>query len=262
MSRAPDQTEEREDGRPEPGARGRDSVWSRLAVLLLMILVLVAAGLLSAMTAMRFAIRGREVDVPDLTGVEQSEAAETLARVGLAFEPASRRFSATVPDGHIIDQTPPAGTSVKRDRAVRVLVSLGERRFAVPDVEGSSLRSTQVILSQRGLSIGSALYSHTEEGERSSVVYQSPAAGDTGGVNPEVDVLVSLGSIGDYFVMPDLIGERAQDVVGRIRREGFRLGETTTRPQPGVERGRIVRQQPAAGYRVSRNDVILLEVSQ
>jgi serine/threonine-protein kinase len=243
---------------PPPGP----TFWSRLPAVLLMMLVLVAAGLLSAMTAMRFAIRGREVVVPELSAMTQSEAAAVLFELGLDLDVESSRFNDSVREGEIIDQRPSAGVTVKRARDVRVLLSLGERRFPVPDVQGASLRSAQMMLAQRGLALGNMLYTHTGEGAPSTVLYQSPTAGETGGTDPSVDVLVSLGPDFDSFVMPDLGGRSARDVTASIAREGFRLGETTYRTQPGLDPGRVVGQQPPAGYRVSRDDIIRIEVSQ
>jgi len=218
--------------------------------------------LLSAMTAMRFAIRGREVVVPDLTRMTQADAAALLFELGLELDVESSRFSDTVPEGEILDQSPGPGVTVKRARGVQVLVSLGERQFPVPDVMGASLRSAQMMLSQRGLAMGNMLYTHTSEGAASTVLYQSPAPGDQGGSDPSVDVLVSLGPVSGEYLMPDLRGRTEADVRARVVREGFRLGEATYRTEPGTDSGRVVGQQPPAGYKVSRDEVIRIEVSQ
>ncbi len=246
---------------PEPDD-AHDDRWARLAGVLLMVSVLVAAGLLSALTAMRFAIRGQEVGVPDLVGKSQVEAARILAERGLELRLSSRRFSSTVPKDRIMDQIPAPGSRLKLERGVKVLLSLGERQFSVPDLEGASVRATQLMLTERGLSVGNTLFAHTDAGEASTIVHQSPPAGDIGGSDPAVNVLVSLGPPAEYYVMPDLTGRRLDEVVEQVRNEGFRLGEVTYDQHPGIERGRIVQQQPPVGYKLSRSDPILLEVSQ
>ena len=230
--------------------------------LLLMALVLVVAGLLSALPAMRIAVRGYEIDVPDLIGRTHAESAGLLAATGLDLELEGHRFSSDVAEGLILDQTPPAGMRLKPDRTVKILLSLGPRQFAVPEVEGLSLRATQLMLTQRGLSLGNTLYAHTDAGETASVVYQAPLAGDAAASDPAVNVLVSLGPINQYFVMPDLTGRPSAGTIRQIRDAGFRIGEVVLTPEAGVERGRIVGQSPPPGYRVSKNDIILLDVSQ
>src|SRR3989442_9550206 len=101
----------------------RPSRLSRWSGMVLMIAILGVAGIVSALTAMRFAIRGREVEVPPLVGKTADQAKEILGHNGLVLKVSSSRFSAEVPEGHILLQFPPTGTRLKVNRTVRVLVS-------------------------------------------------------------------------------------------------------------------------------------------
>jgi serine/threonine-protein kinase len=240
-----------------------DSQFSRWSGITLMVAILMVAGIVSALTAMRFAIRGREVVVPSVLGKTQAEAEEIVRDSGLQLKVSSTRFSAEVPEGQVSEQIPVSGTRLKTNRTVRVLVSLGDRQFAVPNLVGTSLRAAQLTLNQRRLSLGSTLYSHTYDGEEAStVVYQSPAPGTLDGSDPAVDILISLGPPAEYFVMPDLIGKPADLVASRARAEGFRLGKSNFRRYPGVEAGVVIQQSPQAGYRLTKSDIISLDVSQ
>ncbi len=227
-----------------------------------MVAILVVAGIVSALTAMRFAIRGREVVVPSLAGKTKDEAGEILENTGLRLKVSSSQFNPQVPEGHVLDQIPPSGTRLKTDRTVKILLSLGDRRFAVPNLVGTSLRAAQLTLTQRRLKLGNTVYSHMPEGEPSTVVYQSPAAGTQEGTDPAVDILISLGPPAQYFTMPDLIGKPAELVASRARAEGFKVGKMTYRKYPGVEPGVVIQQRPQAGYRLTKSEVIFLDVSQ
>ena len=227
-----------------------------------MVAILAVAGVVSALTAMRFAIRGREVSVPQLTGKTKEEAEEILKSRGLKLRVSTSRFSSDVAEGRILEQNPPSGTRLKVDRTVKVLLSLGERRFAVPNLIGTSVRAAQLTLSQRRLTLGDTLYTHTSEGDPSTVVYQSPKAGTQEGSDPTVSIMISLGAPSEYFIMPDLIGKPAELVASRARNEGFKLGKVNYRKYPGVESGVVIQQKPQAGYRLSKSDFILLDVSQ
>ena len=237
----------------------RFSLWSSI---ILMAAILVVAGIVSALTAMRFAIRGREVAVPPLAGKTADEAKEILSHSGLLLKVSTSRFSSKVPEGHILDQIPPSGSRLKINRTVKVLLSLGERRFPVPNLVGTSLRAAQLTLSQRKLALGKALYAHASEGEPSTVVYQAPKPGTQEGSDPSVNILISLGPPAEYFIMPDLIGKPADLVASRARNEGFRIGKVNYRKYPGVEPGVVIQQKPQAGYRLTKSDVVLLDVSQ
>src|SRR5215510_14689492 len=235
------------------------SHWSGLA---LMIAILCVAGILSALTAMRFAIRGREVTVPSLVGKTEAEATEIVNRNGLQLRVSSKQFSAKVPEGHVLEQIPDKGTQLKTNRTVKVLLSLGNRRFAVPNLLGTSLRAAQLMLNQRRLTVGNTLYAHTSVGDPSTVAYQSPTPGTVEGTDPSVNILISLGPPSEFFIMPDLIGRPAEIVMARARTEGFRVGKINYRSYPGVDPGVVIQQKPQAGYRLSKMDTIFLDVSQ
>jgi beta-lactam-binding protein with PASTA domain len=211
---------------------------------------------------MRFAIRGREVEVPAVIGKTEAEAGQILEDNRLILKVSSKRFSSDIPEGHVIDQIPPSGTRLKSNRSVRVLVSLGERRFAVPNLLGTSLRAAQLMLTQRRLTVGNTLYAHTPVGDASTVAYQSPTPGTLEGSDPSVNILISLGPPAESFIMPDLIGKPAELVMSRARNEGFRIGRVNYRNYPGVEPGVIIQQKPQAGYRLPKSEMILLDVSQ
>jgi eukaryotic-like serine/threonine-protein kinase len=235
---------------------------SRWSSIILMVAILAVAGVVSALTAMRFAIRGREVEVPQLTGKTKEEAEDILRSRGLKLKVTSSRFSSEVAEGKVLEQNPTARTRLKLDRTVRVLLSLGEQKFAVPNLVGESVRAAQLTLAQRRLLLGNTLYAHTPQGDPSSVIYQSPKPGTFEGSDPSVNILISLGPPAQFYIMPDLIGKPAELVASRARNEGFRIGKMEYRKYPGVESGVVIQQKPQAGYRLGKSDLILLEVSQ
>src|SRR6266705_1401777 len=96
--------------------------------LLLLALVLLSVALVSALTAMRLAIHGREVAVPRLIGMIPAEAERSANGNGLLFETENRFYSAAIPEGRIMSQVPPPGARVRRGSRVRVAESLGPQR--------------------------------------------------------------------------------------------------------------------------------------
>src|SRR6188474_2181426 len=129
---------------PSTPKEPKESVLTRWSGIVLMVAILVVAGILSALTAMRFAIRGREVVVPSLTGKTEAEAQALLQQQGLVLKVSSKRFSADIPEGRIVEQIPAIGTRLKQSRSVKVLLSLGDRKYAVPNLLGTSLRAAQL----------------------------------------------------------------------------------------------------------------------
>src|SRR5258708_40074032 len=108
--------------------------------MLLLALVLMMVALVSALTAMRFAIHGREVAIPAVVGMTPAEAERAVAASGLEVVVERQFYSPAIAEGRIISQAPPAGAKVRRGWVVRVAQSLGPQRVAIPDVTGQSER--------------------------------------------------------------------------------------------------------------------------
>ena len=106
--------------------------------MVLLALVLLVVALVSALTAMRFAIHGREVAIPDLVGKTPAEARRVAEDIGLQLEVERQFYSPSVAEGRILSQLPPAGTQVRRGWQVRVAESLGPQRVEIPNVLGQT----------------------------------------------------------------------------------------------------------------------------
>ena len=64
-----------------------------LARMMLLVFILASAAFLSAITAMRIAIHGREVSMPNLVGKSVTEASNELRSRGLLLRVADRVYS-------------------------------------------------------------------------------------------------------------------------------------------------------------------------
>jgi len=240
----------------------KDDRVSKFASISLMVAILVIAGIFSAMTAMRIAIRGREVAVPELQNKTEAEAKQLLESKGLLLRVAQSQFTPGVPEGRIVEQIPPAGTHLKTSRSVKVLISLGERKYPVPNLIGDSERAAELTLAESKLTLGAKDQAHTSDGTPGTVVYQSPPPDAVGGTDPKVNILISQGPLEEFYIMPDLVGKPIDTVIARARMEGFKVGKPNLRSYPGIAPGIVIQQKPQAGYRLSKNESILLDVSQ
>jgi beta-lactam-binding protein with PASTA domain len=74
----------------------------------LLVFILAAAAFLSAVTAMRFAIQGREVSMPNLVGKSSLDAQAILQGRGLQLKVVDRVYS-SLPANAVARQSPPEG---------------------------------------------------------------------------------------------------------------------------------------------------------
>jgi eukaryotic-like serine/threonine-protein kinase len=222
---------------------------------------LLAALGLSAFATMRVVLSSQEVMVPSLVAKRVPEAGAVAARRGLALRVEGRRNDAKVPADRIVAQEPLAGSTLKSHRSIRVWLSLGPRRLAVPSVEGQSVRTARITLEQSGAPVG-RIVEVDDPAAEGTVLVQRPPAGDADTVGEGVSLLVSRGPGGADYLMPDLIGKKAEDILDSLRLAGLKVAQVRYRSYPGVAAGIVLAQMPAAGHRVSPRTSVSLDISR
>ena len=220
---------------------------------------LVATYLLFAVTAMRVALKVREVPVPDLRNHTVAEATAQTQDAGLALTvDESGRLDPKIPAGRIALQEPAPGAITRRQRSIRVWVSQGPRITVIPTLTGESERAAQLRLQQDGLAVTSLAEVRSSDFPSGTIIAQEPAGSARG---TEVALLVNRGERSHYYVMPDLIGVSGSRAVDLLRTHGFRVTIVGELPYPGVPAGIVLRQFPSAGFQIAAGDPISLEVS-
>jgi beta-lactam-binding protein with PASTA domain len=213
-----------------------------------------------AATAMRVALKTRDVVVPSLAGKTVNDATALLSQSGLNLKvEEGRRADPKVPAGQILAQDPAAGVSTRRERSVKVWVSAGPRATVVPSLLGDSDRSAQYLLQQDGLELAGVSEIRSSEYPPDAVIAQNPEPKSNA---PKVALLVNRAERGATYVMPDLIGVNGDRAADLLRARAFRVAVVGDHPYPGAPAGIVLRQSPQAGFQIAPGEPISLEVSR
>jgi beta-lactam-binding protein with PASTA domain len=239
-------------------------------------LTLVVVALVSALTAMRFAIHGQEVQVPAIVGLTPVDAARSVAGLGLQIEVERQYYSPQVPEGRIMTQLPLPGTKVRRGWQLRVAQSLGPQRVAIPDVTKQSERAAEWNIRRRGLDLASTAEMQLPGTPGDQVLAQSPPANAEQVAAPKTSLLVTVASDPPAYVMPSFAGQPLGSVSRTLQDAGFKLGNVSmapaaasaTPPSPSISiippqpspASIIVTQTPAAGQKVLAGATVNFEV--
>jgi len=228
-------------------------------VALIMLLVFLA----SALIAMRYAIRGREVSVPALIGLTPSEADRVANASGVVLLVESRFYS-PLPQGHIVSQMPVAGAHVRRGWRIMVAESLGPQRVSIPNVIGQSQHAADINITRRGLEIGSIATVRLPGSQSGTVLAQNPSPDNKEAASPKMSLLLSATDNAPFYVMPSFLGKPLENVSDSLERAGFKVGKIANVPGDAAQRGPgiILRQYPAAGQKVAAGTTINFDVSQ
>ena len=223
--------------------------------------VLIAVGLSSAYLGMRLAVRGTEVAVPSIVGQPLGEATETLEKVRLKREVMGERFDPEIPRGVVISQHPQPGRSIKAERRVQIILSLGTKTHPVPDLRGSPLRVARLMVSDAGFELGNISEIAMREVPKGQIVQQFPPPESKDLLSPEIDVLISGGFL-ERYVMPDVTGQSLNAVLLYFEKNAFKLGNIQYGNYPDAARATVVKQFPEPGYVLTEEDPINLEVAR
>ena len=229
-----------------------------LGQMALLVFILASAAFLSAITAMRIAIHGREVTMPNLVGKNVTEATSLLRSRGLQLRVADRVYT-DLPMNVVVRQTPPAGLLMKESQQAHVILSLGQRQLQIPLLEGNSLRASRIVLLRAGLQVGEVSAVTMPDKPADDVVLQTPRPG-AGAATPRVDVLVSQGAREVAYVMPHFVGMTEIDAQRRLDAAGLRR-KVNYVSAPQWPHGTVIDQQPLAGSRLPANSTIELTIA-
>ena len=258
------------------------------------VLVLFVIALVSALITMRLAIHGAEVRVPALAGLTVEQAvAQTRAR-GLESAIDGRFYSSTQPAGRVLTQSPAPKTQVRKSWRVRITVSLGPQKVAIPALEGMDKEIATITIRRLGLQVGDLAALPDEYAPQNTIVAQTPSPHATDVQSPRVALLVALPSSPqqEASVMPDLTGETFSMAALTVLHAGFKLAplrspptnaaanSTATTPSPSaasapapsspvqhsppaqssVAPGTVIAQNPPAGSRIVAGSTVDLTV--
>jgi beta-lactam-binding protein with PASTA domain len=227
-------------------------------------LALIAVGLASAVLVVALLLRQEEVRVPDLSGQDIVAVIEMLNQQGLQLKVERRASSPDLPRDAVISQSPAAGSSIKKGRQVRVVVSIGPSDTETPKLIGEHFRKADIMIRQAGYLPGPLSRTSSDTVDRDLVIGQDPPPGspiDRGG---KISLLISSGKKQEKLVMPKLMGKTLEQALIAVDRMGlqhvvqYKSGREKT---DGAERT-VIGQKPAAGWPIDPDATVEIVVAK
>jgi len=248
----------------------------------LVVLLLIAVAMTSAIVTMHLAIHGAEVQIPDLKGMAVADAGQKAAGLGLTLQVENHLYSADVPAGRVANQSPAPGTLVRRGWRVWLTESLGPQKLAIPDVKGRDQRFATIAIRRAGFQMGVVAEMPWPGAPPGAVIAQSPEPSASGVESPTMNLLIASpveapaqGGVvmPGGLVMPNLEGQVFTAAALTLTRMGLHLAPVKEQDMhvasPAVGQmapiyppGTVVGQAPAAGSRVDGTTAIQLTVAK
>lgn len=128
--------------------------------ILAMIIIATVLVLITFRWINSYTLHGQYIEVPDLSGMFEEEAEETLAAQGLKYEVSEYKYDKMTVEGGVIEQKPKPGSYVKQGRKIYLTLNSGKEPLrAVPDVaDNSSIRAAESKLRAAGFKLARTVY--------------------------------------------------------------------------------------------------------
>ncbi len=236
--------------------------WSNLikSILLFCAMAFVAAWFADKFLMPWFVTHRREVVVPNIQNQTYAEAKVVLERAGLAVSQ-KKRFDNGFETGHVIQQIPEAGTTVKPGRTIELIVADHDRLVSVPLLKLSTLRDARFNLESLGLNVGKIDSQSSNEFPAGIILAQSIDAAEKVSLGSVVDLTVSTGNNLLEAKVPYLINKSLMEAKSLIAESGLRLGQITKKYDQQLLPGTVILQSLDSSKTVAPLSAIDLTVS-
>ena len=198
------------------------------------------------------------VPVPNVVGEDVATAISALRRAGLQVQQTDKADNTTVA-GTVLDQDPAGGQTAAKNSTVRITVSSGKSKQAVPDVSGLDADQAANELGQKGFRTTTKQETSTSVA-KGKVTRTDPPAGTQLDNGSLVTVYVSSGAA--QVTVPDETGRTQAAAKADLEGRGFTVVVTQQDTSDPSMDGRVVDQTPNGGSKADPGSTVTIVVGR
>jgi serine/threonine protein kinase/beta-lactam-binding protein with PASTA domain len=166
----------------------------------------------------------------------------------------TEQYDNDVPAGAVIGFDPPAGTDLKRDDVVTVIVSSGHEPVAVPDVTGQTPEQAQKNLEAEGFKVTRGEDGRSAAVDVGEVMAVSPGPAD-GPIAFGSTVTIAVSAGVPLVQVPDVVGMTEEQATAKLKEAGLVIDATK------FFGNKVRQQQPSAGKTVEQGTTVKVLVA-
>jgi serine/threonine-protein kinase len=179
-------------------------------------------------------------EVPDIAGMDLESARNQLAAVKLQVKEGEAKFSDDLPKGLVLSFEPKAGTELKRDDTVTVVLSKGRAPITVPNVVGRNINDARGQL--QGLKL--TVLEQLKDSDRPAGEVLAQSLKEGAGVDKGAEIKLDVSKGPPFVVVPRVVGMPCQQAKQTLEGLGLRV-RVDLNPN-----GTVLAQQPGENTQV------------
>ena len=201
------------------------------------------------------------VEVPSLQCLSAADAEATLRQSQLRLGQIHRRPSSTCPNGGVVAQSPPRGTTVRPGTSVEIIVAATSGGVApeggttIPDLEGLTPAEAQSLLRREGFEIGQ-ISRESASAPLGTIIGQVPPPGSPSTIGTRVNIIVAA-----EVRVPDLRRLTQDEALQRLSEASLSLGRVTEENST-LPNGTVIKQWPLPGVPAAADDKVDITIAK
>jgi len=202
---------------------------------------------------------GNKIAIPSLAGMSQTQAAKTVAELGLKIGQIQEVFSEDVPKGKVITSNPPGGGRVDVAGEVLLIVSKGKDRIEVPELVGLTVEAATTALKSKNLKIGRVSEKYNYTLEAGLIIDGNPPSGSRVRKDSSVDLIISKGP--EQVELTNFVGKTSDQAQSELTSAGLIVNSNYEYSET-VEIGTVISQTPSDVSTIGKGETIELVISK
>jgi serine/threonine-protein kinase len=202
---------------------------------------------------------GSRVVVPSTVGGSVDQAVSVISPLGLTAVVVENRFDEEIPKGRVIESIPAGGGKVDAGGSVKLVVSKGPERYAVPMTTGLTPEAAQVALEKYPLLIGTITEVFNSDIPKGFVISTAPVSGTSVKRDTKINIVVSKGI--EQIALASYLGKSGEQALNELTEAGFtvEVGYAFNETVPELAVGL---QIPAGGTSVNKGAKVTIQISK
>ncbi|GGY29014.1 Stk1 family PASTA domain-containing Ser/Thr kinase [Streptomyces djakartensis] len=162
--------------------------------------------------------------------------------------------------GNICDQDPKAGSTVKKNETINLVVSTGAPKVAVPSVIGLSLEDAKAKLEGDDYQLDVKTETREVSEEPGTVLDQDPASGKE--VEKGTTITLTIAKAEEKSTVPDVLGQSCDQAKAQMTANNLVGNCTEVETDDDSQAGKVVATTPQAGSSVDKNSSVNIQIGK
>jgi serine/threonine-protein kinase len=202
---------------------------------------------------------GSRVVVPSTVGATEAELTAALTPLGLTSLVVERRYSEDIEANRVIESIPAGGGKLDPGGTVRIVLSKGPERYAVPMVQGLTPEAAINLIKKSPLRVAPLIEVFDATVPKGFVISSAPVVGSKVKRNATITLTVSKGI--EQVALASYVGKSGEQALNELTEAGFKVTSTYAFNETRLA-GEVISQTPAGGATANKGGAVSLIISK